>query len=249
MKNILLIIFGLSVCFSANAQVENIELSKTRIIKNSEFAGDTLLIEGITSNTSRDIIISITGPSKSYEIWNRQKIMGMWLNNKHILIPSMFSFYRLFATNPIEQIASQDLLKVHNLDLNYKDYFSSDKSKDIFPFHWAFQEYQQTNNFFTNHITPITINPNGRFQIKVKLSENIPVGLYSVKIVEFEAGEVTQLMNKNFSVSLGALNSYIDNLTTSHPTIYTLCAVLMAVLFGGITGLIFNKPKPPSDTL
>ncbi len=249
MKNIFYILSFfvlLSVSHSghANALIYDLELSNNTIIKDSTFEGSDIYISGLIRGKT-DIIASVTGPTKGYNIWKKEKNFGVWLNSKRLNIPSTFSFYQIYATSSLEKITNYDTLKILSLDLDYNDYFAREsyEKSEMLQFNRAFKEYQQSVGQYLDSINPIEIFGGSVFRIKIKLGSTVPIGEYMIKIAEFENGQLTQIENLKFEVKQSDFFATIDYTANNWPLVYSLIAITIALLVGGATGLLFNSER------
>ncbi len=238
------IIASISNTNDADALIYNLDLSKTTIIKDSEFQGDEIIVSGLIRGGG-NIITSVTGPNKGYIIWKKEYSNGIWINSKHLNIPSTFSFFQIYATNSLEKITDYDTLKILSLDLDYNSYFSSgiyDKSEMLL-FNRAFKEYQQSVGQYLDSMNPIEVIGGSIFRIKIKLNSTVPIGEYNIKIAEFENGKLTQTENLKFEVKQNEFFTQIDNTANNSPLTYALIAIMIAIIIGGTVGLLFNGEK------
>ncbi len=244
MKNVFLIIALILIPFHSNALLYNIDITKTKIEKNANFRGEEIYLSGLIRGNGQ-IIASVTGPNKGYDIWKKEKKFGMWINAKRLHIPATFSFYQIYATTSLEKITDYDTLHILNLNLDYNDYFTVETYPDaeMKEFNRAFKTYQQKVGQYLDSMNPIEVIGGSIFRIKIKLNENVPVGVYNIKIAEFENRKITQTENLSFEVAQTKLYSDIDNFAENNQILYSLLAVLIAIFVGGTVGLLFNGNK------
>jgi hypothetical protein len=210
-----ILLFLLMLPIQSNALIYGLDLSKTIIEKDSNFTGDEILLSGLIRG-GNPIIASVTGPNKGYDIWKKERKMGMWVNEKRLHIPATFSYYQIYAT------------------------YSKDEMKE---FNHAFKHYQQSVGQYLDSMNPIEVIGGSIFKIRIKLHENAPVGEYNIKVAEFENGRITQTENLEFEVKQTQLYADIDNYASNHPLLYALAAIFLAIFIGGAVGLLFNGAK------
>lgn len=244
LRTIVFLIFLTFVPLVAQAMIYDINISKNKIEKNSEFVGDEISVSGLMHG-KHQIIVSVTGPNKSYQIAKKEPLFGLWLNRKLLTIPATFSFYQIYASDSLEKITDYDTLKILNLDLDYADYFPKETydKDEMFKFYRAFKEYQQSIGQYSTTINPIEIIGNGIFRLKIKLFQNVPVGEYVIKIAEFDNGKITQIEYAEFNIEQSPFYANIDDYAHNNPLLYALTAILLALLVGGAAGYLFNGVK------
>ncbi len=236
-----LALFIISYSYTSHAVIYGIDITKTEVIKDSKFQGDEIAISGLVRGGT-SIITSVTGPTKGYNIWKKEKKYGIWLNAKRLYIPATFSFYQIYATNSLEKITDYDTLKILGFNLDYSDYFSHEtyEKDEMLKFNHAFKEYQQSVGQYLDSINPIEVIGGSIFRIKIKLNKTVPVGDYIIKIAEFEDGKLTQTESLRFEVKQSEFFASIDSMSSNSPIIYSIIAIFIAIIVGGIVGVTFK---------
>ena len=239
-----LALFFISYSYISHAVIYGIDITKTELIKDSSFQGDEIMISGLVRGGT-NIITSVTGPTKGYNIWKKERLYGIWLNAKRLYIPATFSFYQIYSTNSLEKISDYETLKILGFNLDYNDYFSHEtyEKEEMVKFNHAFKEYQQSVGQYLDAINPIELIGGSIFRIRIKLNKTVPVGEYGIKIAEFENGKLTQTESLKFEVKQSEFFASIDNMANNSPIIYAIIAIFIAIIIGGVTGVILNGEK------
>lgn len=239
----LMIFFGLYIN-QAKADYLIADLSTEHIILNYDFKGQYITISGITDGV-KDIVISVYGPVRAYRVWKKEKINGVWVNDKSFTIPSEHSYFYIAASKDLYSIADLDTLRDLNLDYQFETYQVQEKYPQLQfdKFKEEFKLYRQALRLYPTKTEGIEHIGNNIFRAKFFIPTCAYNGKYEVKIYAFIKGAVVKSMDLSFDVRKQGLYATIDEISKKKPLEYSILATIIALSAGLVAGFIFRKDR------
>lgn len=238
---LVLILFLLLITLDAHALIQNLRLSTYMINKSHGFKGVNIMLSGDRSDNA-NILVAVTGPVISFEIWKKESFYGLWRNSKKFTIPAIFSFLQVSYSGDWEG-DKEAILKRMNLDLSFNDFSPIEKygEEDMKEFNNFIANYYQKNNFLSIKNANVDLLKNHEFKLVIKIPQNIPIGKYDVRIYQLDKkGVVFDSDSASFEVQQSSSDYQLQEFAINSPIKYATIAVLMAVFIGFIIGYLFN---------
>ena len=223
------------------------DLSKSNISINTDFNGASLLLFGsITGEEGDDIIVVISGPSSEIITRKKSKISGIWVNSNSIKWKNVPSFYQIFTTNPLSEIADADVLKslaVGTKFLNLRYEKSEDIDGNSYQ-EWvnALERNMQSDSLWKTNEKTVQVIRGALFRTEVSLPANITTGDYNVRIIHFRNGRFIAEDKTAIAVKKAGFSAIIYHLAHEYSIFYGIFAVVFAIFAGWFAAAIFPKP-------
>ena len=87
----------------------------------------------------------------------------------------------------------------------------------------------------------ISLNKNALFRSYLNLPSNVITGQFEVKILHYRNSKLISKELSTINVSKSGVSAEIYNIAQNYSTLYGIFAVILAVLVGWGTNLIFRK--------
>ena len=223
------------------------DLSQSDISINTDFNGASLLLFGsILGEQSDDIIVVISGPST--EVITRQKsyMSGIWVNSNSVKWKNAPSYYQIFTTKPLYEIASRDVLKslavgTEFLNLRYESTINLDPDAYL---EWAdaLRRNMQSESLWKTNESTVQVMRGSLFRTQVSLPANITTGDYEARIIHFREGEFIAEDKTAIAVKKAGFSAIIYHLAHEYSIFYGIFAVVFAVFAGWLAAAVFSKP-------
>lgn len=226
------------------------DISTREVSIKSNFTGMEILIFGSVESTvapgpgkgDYDVIVVVRSPSVPMVARRKERVMGVWVNGASKTYPTVPGFYAVLSSRPFRAIASDETLKelgigLSNIDLGRRT--SGDPEEQSF--RTALIRLKQNELLFQEHDDGVSFIGRSLFRATVDLPVNVPIGRYFTDIYLFRDG---MLLNKNESslkVNKVGLERVIYGLAFTHPFLYGLLAVLLAVACGLLGWVVFRR--------
>ena len=231
-------------CAQSNALVA--DLSQSDISINTDFNGASLLLFGsISGEQGDDIIVVISGPSS--EVITRQKsyMSGIWMNSNSVKWKNAPSYYQIFTTKPLSEIASHDVLKslavgTEFLNLRYDSSLNLDPEAYL---EWvdALKRNMQSASLWKTNETAVQVMRGSLFRTQVSLPANITTGDYEARIIHFREGEFIAEDRTAIAVKKAGFSAIIYHLAHEYSIFYGIFAIVFAVFAGWLAATVFPK--------
>ena len=223
------------------------DLSKSNISINTDFNGASLLLFGsIAGEEGDDIIVIISGPSSEIITRKKSKISGIWVNSNSIKWKNAPSFYQIFTTNPLSEIANIDVLRslavgTEFLDLRYEK-FDDVETKSYLDWRRALTRNMKSASLWKTNEKTIQVIRGALFRAEVALPANITTGDYEVRIIHFRNGRFIAEDKTAIAVKKAGFSAIIYHLAHEYSIFYGIFAIAFAVFAGWLAATIFQRP-------
>lgn len=217
------------------------ELSTREIAIQSNFTGIEILIYGsidfsqtkAPDQGTYDVIIVVRAPSQSVVARHKERVAGIWINGPGEVFPAVPGFYAALSTRPFRAITSDETLKTLGVGIRNLD-FGLPPSNDVADaqFRSAVIRLKKKQNLFQEHDDGVAFVGRSLFRGTVALPVNVPIGRYTADVYLFRDGELISKNQSTLEVNKAGFERVIYLLAFTHPFIYGLIAVLVAVLAG-----------------
>ncbi len=223
------------------------DLSQSNISINTDFNGASLLLFGsISGEQGDDIIVVISGPSS--EVVTRQKsyMGGIWVNSNSVKWKNAPSYYQIFTTKPLSQIASREVLKslaigTEFLNLRYESAEDFDND-DYIEWADALERNMHSASLWKTNETTVQVMRGALFRTQVSLPANITTGDYEARIIHFRQGNFIAEERTAIAVKKAGFSAIIYHLAHDYSIFYGIFAVVFAVFAGWLAAAVFPKP-------
>jgi hypothetical protein len=222
--------------------MRSLKLSETIIIKSASFEGKNIVLTAEISNPQAEYIATLSGPPKKFVMWKKIQHNYMWINGLKLTVPNLISFFRIYASNPLDSISNLSMLKYLEFDLDYSNFspLESYSRETTDEFYRALKSKQQTSGHYSNALQPIT-KTDGKIEFTIRIPQNAPIGKYTLKLGEFEDKQPKQLEFMTFKIQSTPMNTYIANLAQQSPIFYAIIGIIIAVFSGLLTGIFIGR--------
>jgi uncharacterized protein (TIGR02186 family) len=217
------------------------DLSTRDISIQSNFTGIEILIYGSVdfSQTKApdqgtyDVIIVIRAPAQQIVARRKERVAGIWINSPGKVFPSVPGFYAVLSTRPFRAIASDETLKSLGIGLANLDFgrVSKDDPNEE-TFRSAVIRLKEKQQLFQEHDDGVAFIGRSLFRANVALPVNVPIGRYTADVYLFRDGELISKNQSTLEVNKAGFEQIVYLLAFTHPVIYGVLAVLIAVLAG-----------------
>jgi uncharacterized protein (TIGR02186 family) len=225
------------------------ELSTREISIQSNFTGIEILIYGSVdfSQTQApdqgvyDVIIVIRSPSQPLVARRKEQAGPIWVNSPGRVFPSVPGFYAALSTRPFRAITSDLTLKELGIglaNLHFGRYTQGDPDEETF--RSAVIRLKEKQDLFQEHDDGVAFIGRSLFRATVDLPVHVPTGRYTADVYLFRDGQLVSKNQSTLDVNKAGLEQMVYRLAFTHPFVYGVLAVLIAVL-AGLAGWAFFR--------
>ncbi|MGN6148596.1 MAG: TIGR02186 family protein [Rhizomicrobium sp.] len=229
-------------------------LSQDQIQITSNYTGSDLVVFGAIEQTPdadedsepsrRDVVVVVRGPAATMDVRRKDRIAGIWINNREVTLTGMPAYYYVASTQPLAKIAPPYMLARYQIGFdNVKPQSTSThKTLRAEEFRQAVVRERARAHLFTEAPTGVEFLSYSLFRVHVPVPAGAPRGQYTAEVYLFRNGVVMSAQSTPLFVDQIGLERNLFNFAHNEPLAYGFAAVLMAVLLGYISSLIFRQP-------
>ena len=250
MKNAFQIILLLFVyTYSSNSSAENnlvADLSQDNVKISTNFLGAKILLFGAYDGIQGDdIIVVVSGPKGLVTVQKKEKVLGVWVNTKKINYINAPKYLYIASNRDINEILNYKTRKISEIGLNNLNVRMQPgeniSTKEEETWRKALTRNMLKSKLWSLDENSIKLNKNALFRTYVALPSNVPTGIFNVKILHYRNNKLISKERSTINVSKSGMSAEIYNIAQNYSTLYGIFAVVLAVLIGWITNIIFRK--------
>ena len=240
------------------------DLSQSHVDITSGYHGTELLLFGAYEGVPGDeLVLIVEGPANDIIQRRKEKRAGVWINVETLLWKQAPSFYHLFSTAELDEIADpQSRLKadigplagglklVAGADVGDNGHGSSTAEADTqgaeaklgTPDQNAgLQRNMTSNGLWLTRPASIVTQQDMLFRTMLTLPSNVPTGDYSVRILHFRDGVALSERVTDMNIRKAGMSALIYSFAHDYPVFYGLFAIAFAVASGWLAAVAFRR--------
>lgn len=224
-------------------------ISQDLIQITSNYTGSDIVvfgaIEGQPSTedrTPRDVVVVVRGPDADITVRRRDRVAGVWINHDAAKLSGMPSYYFLASTRPLNAIAPPDALMHYNIGLQNLQPDAVHSHHDYEPFRQAALRHLAKDQLYIERPGGVEFLSETLFRAHVPVPAGVTRGQYNVEVYLLRGGVVQSAQSTPLFIDQTGLERRLYNFAHNQPFGYGLAAVVMAVIMGWISSLLFRRP-------
>ena len=240
------LIFLVSI-LSSNTFAQNqivADLSQENVKISTDFQGAKILLFGAyDGKKGDDIIVIVTGPKGLVTVQKKEKILGVWVNTRKVNYINTPKYLSISSNRRIDDILNKKTQKISEIGLNNLKIRVQPGIKVENEKQWrqALTRNMLKSNLWSINENSVTLNKDSLFRSYLKLPSNVITGQFEVKILHYRNSKLVSQQINSINVSKSGISAEIYNIAQNYSTLYGIFAVLLAVLVGWGSNLIFRK--------
>ncbi|MGC6537087.1 MAG: TIGR02186 family protein [Candidatus Puniceispirillaceae bacterium] len=239
-------LLGLSMPASAQDNVLVADVSQENVAITTTFHGTQLLLFGaLSGEAGDDLIVVISGPEGQVATRRKEKVGGIWINTQSVIWKNAPSYYQIFTTRPLSQIADNQTLRTmrvgyQNLQLRTQP---TDIAKDQLNGPWkdALARTMGAADLWKTQEDGVSVISGALFRVTVPLPKNIRPGDYDVRILHLRDGVLLAENDSAITVAKSGIGALIYRFAHDYSIFYGIFAVLFAVASGWLAAVAFRR--------
>ena len=227
------------------SEILTADLSAHIIKVNSGFHGAEMLLFGATEEPG-DVVVVVRGPNMETEVHRKDKIYGLWINNKSVVFKNAPSYYAVAATRPLAEIAGRGLLHSEQIGVETISPLPADEKisdAERSEFTKALIDENIRKSRYQSDVTPVNFVGKSLFRSVLQFPANLPSGEFNVAVYLIKNGEIIASQSTALLVTPVGLTGLVVAVADNHPLVYGFLAVILALIVGTIIPLLINRAK------
>jgi uncharacterized protein (TIGR02186 family) len=243
------LVLAAALLFSLPARAEDLVsgISQDIIQITSNYTGTDIVVFGAIEQAQnaqgRAIVVVVRGPDEPLTMRRRDRIAGIWVNSDAARFEGLPAYYYLASTQPIAKIAPPQSLARYGVGIEYLSPSKTGSHHDPRPFLDAAKRHLQRAGLYTESPGSIDFLSETLFRTRVPVPAGVTRGQYNVEVYLFRDGEVVSAQSTPLFVDATGLERRLFNMAHNSAFTYGLACVLMSMLLGWISYVLFRRPE------
>jgi len=230
------------------------DVSSRQIGIESDFAGIQVVVFGAVDHSQQrsaeenlyDIAVVIRGPDEPTVVRQKDRVLGIWVNQAANVFTNVPQYYAVLSTRPLDEIAPPALLDEHRIGFEHLRFTLADRQaapskEDTESFRKALVRIKESQNLYQQRDFAVAFISRSLFRATVSLPANVPVGVYAVEIFLLRNGELLDTHQTELKIEKQGLEKFIYTLAFENSLIYGVAGVLIAIAAGLAASAAFRK--------
>ncbi|WP_250152585.1 TIGR02186 family protein [Ancylobacter radicis] len=255
-RAVLLLLAGAMVALApalGRAEALVLSLSKSRITITSSFTGDSIVLFGViealpgrSTDTPRDVIVTVRGPNESFVTWRKERHFGLWVNVDSRSFLSAPSYLAVLSNRDPAEISDSDTLRQEQAGLTHNRFLQRVGSDyaDVVPedpFRQAFIRVKKAQGLYFEDSAGVTFIAPRVFRAVIPIPGIAPVGTYQVSVKTFLDQHLEAHGLLPLDVTKVDFEQTVATAAQDHPWLYGLASALGALAVGFIASIAFRR--------
>ena len=231
-----------------------VSVSNHRVTVTPNYSGDELVLFGSIErdgdaplpSTGYDLVVTVSGPPVDMITRRKERWFGIWVNANSRQFLQVPAYLAVFADQPLDKIATQDILRRQRLGLNnvlltqrvgpdYADVVPSD------PFRRAFIRLRSEQGLYRENTSAVTFLTPTLFRTGIPLPAVVPLGTYTIGIKLLAGGALFAKTDTAFEIVKVGFEQFVATAAKQHGLVYGVATALMALMAGWMASIAFRR--------
>lgn len=225
-----------------------------QITVSSDYRGSYITVFGVNPDRRGrgDIVVVVRGPTNvDAVVMRKRNVYGLWINDDPVRFAGAPAFFAVLSNRPLSAIASPEAIWQYQLDPAASARLGSaiPGSADPSAYRRALVRLRNAQDLYQVYIGPptpdrrggLTMYQGGLFRAVVRLPANAPIAQYHADTYLFRDGRLISSQRIPISVSRVGIERRIHDLAKDQSLFYGVVTVLLALLAGWVSALLFRR--------
>lgn len=230
------------------------DVSTRRIAVTSTFSGTGIIVFGAVDNSRQtsaesglyDVVIVISGAPARLVARKKSNVGGLWINTSSTTFTSVPSYYAITSTRPIDEIASEDVLKSSGIGFDFVPMTlhrsaSSLTAAEIRDWRDAVVRLKRRDRLYQQDEYGVAFVGRSLFRAAFDMPATVTVGAFETRVYLFRDGELLSSYTTKLNLEREGVEQFVHRFAFDHPFFYGVFTVLIAVAAGMLASYAFNR--------
>jgi len=232
------------------------DVSTRRIAVTSTFSGTGIIVFGAVDNSRQvsaesglyDVVIVISGAPARLVARKKSNVGGLWINTASTSFTSVPSYYAISSTRPLDEIASDDVLKSSGIGFDFVPMTFGRSARtltaaEIKEWRDAVVRLKQRDKLYQQDEYGVAFVGRSLFRSAFDMPATVTVGAFETRVYLFRDGELLSTYTTKLDLEREGLEHLIHRFAFDHSFLYGVFTVLIAVGAGMLASYVFNRGK------
>ncbi len=231
------------------------DVSTRRIAVTSTFSGTGIIVFGAVDNSRQtsaesglyDVVIVISGAPARLVARKKSNVGGLWINTSSTTFVSVPSYYAISSTRPIEEVASEDVLKSSGIGFDFvpmtlnRAAASSLTAVEIKEWRDAVVRLKRRDRLYQQDEYGVAFVGRSLFRAAFDMPATVTVGAFETRVYLFRDGELLSSYTTKLNLEREGVEQFVHRFAFDHPFFYGVFTVFIAVAAGMLASYAFNR--------
>jgi uncharacterized protein (TIGR02186 family) len=216
------------------------DLSSHLIAITSSFTGTELLVFGAVDEAG-DIVVVIRGPAGPLLVRRKERVGGIWINNRSLRFDNVPAFYAVAANRPLAEIGTPGLLGRLQIGAENLRLAPARVDEELDTWRTALIRNKQKQELYPPDVNPVAFLGQKLFRARIELPATVPVGTYRAEVYLIRGDRVVAAQATPLFVDKQGSEQAVYDFAHQQPLVYGLGAVAIALAAGWLAALAFRR--------
>jgi uncharacterized protein (TIGR02186 family) len=236
------------------------DVSTKTVPVTSSFTGTEIVVFGAVDNSRQpaaeagtyDIVIVVEGTPGRLAVRKKSRMGGIWLNTRNANFDDVPSYYAIWSTRPLEDIASEATMIGYEIGFDHvrmtpvggtESAGTSSKlpAADAGEFRTALVRLKTQEGLYVKNEFGVSFIGRSLFRANIALPPNVTVGPFDTRVYLFRNEKLLSQYNVRLNLEREGVERYLHNFAFSWPLIYGVATVLLAIAAGLAAATVSGK--------
>lgn len=237
----LAVLIGAASPAGADASRSAVRVDPDKVDVTLFFSGATVAVTG-TVPAGRQVVVLCRGKEQKLELKKKGKVWGvLWMNTAEISFDHLPILYLASSSAPLAEIAPPRALR--RLGVGYDALAArAGTGATADDFH-ELTKLKEQEGLFAQREGAVKLRPRGdllQVEAQCRVPARTPIGTYRVELYGFKNGQGELLASSSFRLAKVGVTQFITSLADTRGALYGICVVIVALVMGLLTGLVFG---------
>ncbi len=236
------------------------DVSTRNVAVTSSFTGTEIVVFGAVDNSRQpgaesgyyDIVVVIEGTPGHVDVRRKSRVGGIWLNTRNASFDDVPSYYAIWSTRPLDEIASEATMIGYEIGFDHvrmtpaggtEGAGSSSElpAADLGEFHKALVRLKQQSGLYVKDEFGVAFIGRSLFRANIALPANVTLGPFDTRVYLFRNEKLLSQYNVRLNLEREGIERHIHDFAFSWPLVYGIGTVLIAMSAGLAAAFISGK--------
>lgn len=224
-------------------------LSQDQIQITSSYTGTELIVFGAIESSggeqpqgTRDVVVVLRGPDADTTVRRKVRVAGVWINRDAMTLYGMPGYYFVASTRALHDVTTEETRARYQLGLTTvePESTSTHTPSKAEPYRLAAIRTRTNEGLYREDPDAVEFLSYSLFRVHVPVPASVPRGQYTAEVYLFRDGLVIGAQATPLYIEQAGLERGLFDFAHNNAITYGLLAVVMAVLLGWLSSLVFR---------
>ncbi len=222
------------------------DVSTRSVAITSSFTGVEIIVFGAITNADAavadagdyDVVVILEGAAQQHIARRKSRVAGIWVNTQSVTFDAVPSYYAIYATRPLDEIADPFTLRQNDIGFErirlrpVRGWETGLSAGGLSDFRQAVIRLKQRERLYIQDEYGVNFVGLSLFRAAVDLPANVPVGPLKARVHLFRRGALLDTFRTVVRLERQGLERWLYAFAFQLPMLYGMFAVLIAVAAG-----------------